>query len=378
MDGLATFLHHPRKLWLRRALFQIHLWAGLLLTLYIVVIALTGSILVFRREMNRAQLPRTLHRYDVRQVASIEEVLGRFRSTYPGATLDTLEMPSTLFPAFYLSVTDADHRPVTLVGDSLTGALVAQRRTWIDWVYDLHVYLLLGRTHGMQVNGVGAVGLLLLALSGLYLWWPGVKTWRRGLRIHFSRNWRRINFDLHHAIGFWTLFIVSWWAFSGIYFAWYREVTALVAAFSPLEGMHAPVAPVPTPQEAHRTTLAQILAAVHEASPRGTLFSLSDPLLTGESVYALVDLGAPGDFSHRDILTLSTADARVLTAWHYGQNHTLGDWILWSMHPLHFGSLWGTAVQVIWALAGVALAVLAITGVLMYWNRYLRHQVRLR
>jgi uncharacterized iron-regulated membrane protein len=103
---------------------------------------------------------------------------------------------------------------------------------------------------------------------------------------------------------------------------------------------------------------------------------LSDPLLSGDSVYALVDLRAPGDFSHRDIIVLSPDDARVLSIWHYGQNHTLGDWILWSMHPLHFGTLWGTTFKFIWALAGVALAILAITGCLMYWNRYLHRRLR--
>jgi uncharacterized iron-regulated membrane protein len=375
MPGVATFLYHPRKLWLRRALFQVHLWIGLLLTLYIVVIALTGSVLVFRKELAKAQLPRTLHPYDARRPASLEDVVARFRAAYPRATLETLQTPSAVFPAFLLSVTDADRHPLTIVADPVTGALALQPRSWLDWVYDLHVYLLLDHAHGMQVNGIGAVGLLVLALSGLYLWWPGVKTWMRGLRVDFSRNWRRINFDLHHAIGFWTLLLVSWWAFSGIYFAWYREVTALVATISPLEGMQAPT-PAAQLSGPHRANLAQILTAVHEASPRGTLFSLSDPLLSGESVYALVDLGVPGDFSHRDILTLSTADAHVLTVWHYGQNHTLGDWILWSMHPLHFGSLWGTAVEVIWALCGVGLAMLAITGFLMYWNRFLRHVLR--
>jgi len=74
---------------------------------------------------------------------------------------------------------------------------------------------------------------------------------------------------------------------------------------------------------------------------------LSVHLLTGPVVYALVDLRAPGDFSHRDIITLSTTDARVLPIWHYGQNHTADDWILWAMHPLHFGTLWGTSVKIL-------------------------------
>ena len=97
-------------------------------------------------------------------------------------------------------------------------------------------------------------------------------------------------------------------------------------------------------------------------------------MLSGATTYALVDLRASGDFSHRDIITLSTADAHVLSIWHYGQNFTAGDWILWAMHPLHFGNLWGMLFQVIWAGAGVGLALLAITGSVMYWNRFLRHR----
>ena len=61
--------------------------------------------------------------------------------------------------------------------------------------------------------------------------------------------------------------------------------------------------------------------------------------------------------------------------WHYGQNHSAGDWIMWSMHPLHFGTVWGMGCKVIWFLLGISLAILSATGVLMYWNRYLRHHV---
>jgi uncharacterized iron-regulated membrane protein len=41
------------------------------------------------------------------------------------------------------------------------------------------------------------------------------------------------------------------------------------------------------------------------------------------------------------------------------------------MYPLHFGTLWGLPVKILWALLGFGLAVLSVTGLLMYWNRYL-------
>ena len=84
-----------------------------------------------------------------------------------------------------------------------------------------------------------------------------------------------------------------------------------------------------------------------------------------------MDLALPGDFSHRDIVTLDRRSAAVLSIWHYGQNETLGDWILWAMHPLHFGTLWGMTFKLLWFCFGLSLAILTITGLLMYWNRYL-------
>src|SRR5260221_4289075 len=46
-------LRQPQTLWIRKAVFQIHLWTGIGVGLYIVVISLTGSAVVFRRELMR-------------------------------------------------------------------------------------------------------------------------------------------------------------------------------------------------------------------------------------------------------------------------------------------------------------------------------------
>ena len=284
-----------------------------------------------------------------------------------------LQLPSPVLPVFLLDGKDASGRMRRWLADPSSGALQPAPRTWLDWVLDLHYYLLLPKAWGMQVNAAGAAVLLLLAGTGIVLWWPGVRLWARGLRVNTSASWRRINYDLHSAIGFWTLAIVLWWAISGVYFGWYRQVSAAVAVLSPLKGM---AAPAPTqfasPSVASRASLAAVIAAAQSAAPRGRLWSISDPDLHSSDLYLLFDRGAPGDFSHRDIVRVRAADARLLSVWHYGENHSAGDWFLWSMHPLHFGTLWGPAIKVLWAAFGVALAILSVTGTLMYWNRYLR------
>ena len=369
-------LHNPRKLFLRRALFHIHLWSGIFLSAYVVVIALTGSLLVFENELTHTTLPAHLSAYDPTHTASIPTVMQVFHNAYPTAHVTDIYTPWPTIPAYTLDAITAANTQFTVIADPVTAALHPQPRTWVQWVHDFHAFLLLSPAYGEQINAIGAAILLLLCMTGILLWWQGIARWTRGLTISVRSNWRRINFDLHHAIGFWTLFIIFWWSISGVYFGFYKQVVTAVNRVSPVQGMHAPDLPANAPTGPHRASLQAILDAAQQASPHGRLFSISDPSLVGTSSYAQMDLRAPADFSHRDIIAISTVNAQVLTDWHYGANHTLGDWFLWSQHPLHFGTLWGLPIKVLWCFLGVTLAALTATGLLMYWNRYLRRQVK--
>jgi uncharacterized iron-regulated membrane protein len=371
---LRNLVHNPRKLFLRRVAFQIHLWAGILVSAYVVIIALTGAILVFEDELTSATLPAGLSRLNSAHLASIPEVMQRFQQSYPGARVGEIDTPWQAIPAYRLHAVTATGHDFNLVADPVTASLHSQPETWVNWVHDLHVYLLLGSAYGEQVNSVGAAILLLLSVTGLLLWWQGFKNWTRAMVVDLHRNWRRINFDAHHAIGIWTLAIVIWWSISGIYFGCYKQFVSVVNAISPLQGMVSPPLPQAFSSSTHRAALPVVLAAAQQASPHGRLFGLSDPSLRGTLVYAQMDLGDPGDFSHRDIVAINTTNAQVLTIWHYGQNHSAGDWFMWSMHPLHFGTLWGLGIKLVWFFLGISLAILSATGVIMYWNRYLRHR----
>ena len=63
----TQWVRQPQTLWIRRALFQVHLWAGLAIGLYIVLLSVTGSALVYRVELDRAfATPRPT--YDAKDV----------------------------------------------------------------------------------------------------------------------------------------------------------------------------------------------------------------------------------------------------------------------------------------------------------------------
>jgi uncharacterized iron-regulated membrane protein len=86
---------------------------------------------------------------------------------------------------------------------------------FLNWIKDLHTDLTLGKS-GRAVNGVGAISIVLLAATGAVLWWPGIHSWRRHLKVRTRVGFRRFNWELHSAVGFWVCPFVLMWGITGI------------------------------------------------------------------------------------------------------------------------------------------------------------------
>src|SRR5213595_1826030 len=54
MTLLQRSISHPQTVWLRKATFQLHLWSGIGVGLYVLLVSVTGSIVVYRNELYRA------------------------------------------------------------------------------------------------------------------------------------------------------------------------------------------------------------------------------------------------------------------------------------------------------------------------------------
>ncbi len=155
--------------WLKRAFFQVHLWIGIGTGLYVILISLSGSAIVFRRELDRALCPG------------------------PGQT-------------------------------------VACEPPLVTWLAQLHDDLLAGHT-GRLVNGVGAILVAMLAIAGLVIWWPGRSSWWRRMSLRRGVGGRRFTLDLHNMLGFWLFVFVFVWALGGIYFGFPDVFNTLADAF---------------------------------------------------------------------------------------------------------------------------------------------------
>jgi uncharacterized iron-regulated membrane protein len=376
--SIPRFVQRPRGTYLWKLGFQIHLWTGLLLSVYLFAMGLSGSVLVFRAELEwTSEYARTERSALSSAPVKVGEVLGLVRHLHPQSHIVQIETPTSDRPFYVTTIEYAGERLrlQTDVEGRRTVPWIVGKHPWLDFVARFHTTLFAG-PNGRKANGVGATCLLLLSATGLFLWWPGIKQWKRGLFVDFRRRWRRINFDLHHAIGFWSFLALVVWAGTSIYFAWPANVLAAVSRLSPIVNARPPVVTSTSDGERHAIKIENLIAEAERLDPRTTLQTVRFPY--GSRAPFEVVMGRPGGSGreYSDTLYFSSWNGAHLATWRYGDNQTWGDWFLWSQVPLHFGTSWGLAAKLLWATAGLSLPGLAITGWIMYWNRFLRHKLR--
>lgn len=375
MNFLRRFFRRPQQLWLRRFNFQIHLWAGIVLAIYFILIGVTGSILVFRSELETLSGTKPWHRIQAPQpYASVATTIANLKASYPRSRIISITAPLDKDPTFVAVL--QGRRQSKVACDPSTGAVLGELPPGAEWLrvtLELHERLLI-RPNGRMVNAVGGAFLLVLSLTGLVVWWPGIRNWKRALLVDFRRGWRRINFDLHSAAGFWTLFIACFWGISGIYFAWPALSVRLIDRLSPVINAKPP-AIIVTPQPGFaELNLDQMVERARLLDP-GTQWKAIEFPFGRRAPLEIVMRRAGGEGrEYEDILYFDPYTGEHLTTWNYGVNKSLGDWLVWSQVPLHFGTSWGLTVKIIWAAAGMAIPLLTLTGILMNWNRVLRRK----
>ena len=236
MSFAERWMRRPQNVWLRRALFQVHLWTGIAVGLYVMAISISGSAIVFRNELYKKLSPGPQ----------------TFPPTGARLTHDALKRAAELAYAGYtVSYVFEGKRPEQSVEIWLRRGATQKQRLFnpytgqdvgpavppgikiLAWLGDLHINLLTGK-RGRAVNGIGAGILTVLCLTGFVIWWPGVESWRRSLSINWRANWKRLNWDIHSAVGIWVFLFVLMWGVTGVLLVFPLPYQNLVAHFTPI------------------------------------------------------------------------------------------------------------------------------------------------
>lgn len=407
-DFFHRLLHTPRKTFLRRASFQIHLWCGVALGLYTAVIGLSGSMLVFREEIERALRPQI---YTLQALAApvaaptldemlrgVERALPEYQpmgfEDLPVRPKAIAEKPIVLF------VTPRDGRErfashsrtqdqLLVFLDPRSGKILGVRSRYagvLGFATNLHYYLLLGRS-GYVINGVFAVCFLLLCLTGWVLWWPGIRRAFAALRVHGlrtrpgqTRNWRRLNWDFHTVGGFWSNPALVAVVATGIFFVFPQPVLYVVAFATHTSPQvirawySSPESKTP-PLGAQPITVQRAWEQVAAAIPEKTrIFYLSLPKnrtdAYGATVYS--EESAPYAQPIRIYIDQYTAAAIAKLD---SRSFPITLQAITYVYAVHFGSFAGLVSRILWFLLGLMPGALFLSGLIMWWKRVLGARV---
>jgi uncharacterized iron-regulated membrane protein len=346
---------------LREIWFQVHKWIGITLAILIIPISLTGSALVWHDALDaalnperssdvRPGLPPSAYaQAALREAAPGEKLVSLAYPEEPSAVVATLARPTP---------PGGGGRPVRtiLYLDPQDGRLLDRSASNEGAVHVMHVLhgSLMMPGVGRQIVGWIGVAMLLSSLTGLWLWWPLKGGFARGLR------WQRqpaTSANLHHQGGFWICLPLAVLSLTG---AW----ISFPAFFASLSGDPAP----PSAAERARRMGAAPIAETR-LTPDAVLASSSKfqtgPLTTinwpaGEKAEWKITYqrdGGPAEVTIAD----ATGEAKGPKP---PQPETTGR----LMRRIHDGTGMGPLWQAIIFIGGIIPALLAITGLLMWWN----------
>lgn len=342
---------------IKKVLLKIHLYVGLAAALFLLLVSITGCALIFENELEGVFFPLKIQAQPQTQPLPLQELANKAQQANPGKRALRVILPQQPDHAHRVVVSDGTWVYV----NGYTGEILGVRNLQSNFllsIHQLHTSLLLkNRQLGSKIVGWATLLLLLLAISGVILWWP-----RKLLTIKRGVNWRRVNFDLHNVSGFYAFVFVFLIALTGVLMTFEETGFKMVYRFTGEPPNLTP--PRFTPQKgAPMISPDQALQIARAAMP-GAM-----PTTVGVAPANSVDFKFPEDRtpmgrSHvfLDPYTGQVQMAQSTREAHPGvKAHNLN-------RPLHTGDILGWPTRIIWFVASLMVVIQAVTGVLIWWK----------
>ena len=368
-------VHKPRTFAARSWLFQVHLWTGVALALYAIVIGLSGSALVFYPQMRNWQDRDVLTVAETGTRLDPDQILARVREQQPGIHVMSLRMPVEAQSTYRIS-TGHMGRGNEVYVHPFSGNILATRaprKDFLTWMQQLHFNLLADKT-GRLVNAIGGLLMVLLSLTGIVIWWPGKANWVRAAGINWQAKWKRLNYDLHNSLGFFTMLFAVLISITGAYYGWPKETQELVSKLSPVV-QKAPAPKLPKREHGVDVPVSQLIETAKRRIPNAWISNIHFAHQHGQPTRIVLMEGDPRQYQYSNAVYLDPFTGDVLRA-DTVAGRSFGDAVIAWIPPLHFGTFGGgTPVYALWMLLGLTPAILGGTGLLMWWNRVLVKKV---
>jgi len=336
---------------MRGAWLQIHLWLGLTLGALGIFIGVSGSVLVYDHVIDAWLNPQRYAVSGARIALAYADYVARAEQALSGgARVTNLRLPDEHgMPIVVTARAREGSGFQRLFIDPPTGKVLdsAAGGGFIGWIHRFHENLTLREYWGREVVGLVGIAMLLSALSGIYLWWPGRARFRQALG---ARPGLALSRNLHYLAGFYGSVVLALLSFTGIWLAYVQYVQPSRSV--QVQGSGA----------AATLPLDAAVSAARALSPRASLVSVGLPA-GPRGVYRINLREESGALS----VFVDPATGAVLRR----TEPTAIDRFLALQRLVHTGAAFGPLGRIAFFAAGLLPALLVSTGTLM-WLRQRR------
>ena len=342
---------------MRRLILNLHLYIGLVAAFFLVCISLSGAVIAFESELNHAFHPQLTNVQPTGEPVSWDIFRAHVEQQMPGWKLIRIYFPEQRNRSTYVRMRHAETKKIHHVYvNQYTGVILGSTEdgsNWIIKVHDLHVNFLSGKV-GNQIVMWSTVALLILSCTGIVLWWP-----RRIFRFRRTSPLPRLNRDLHLSVGFWSSLAMFAFAVTGL--GLHYQTGKLLDLLNTAKMARA--------MPGHGTSIDGMLATARETLPGAAIPRLLLPEKKGDAVFLYVRFPEDKTPAGRSFITLDPKTGAVLSVGSSRDAPLLKTALVQWTREIHTGTLLGLPTQILAAVFAVLLAVLALTGPLMYLNK---------
>jgi uncharacterized iron-regulated membrane protein len=353
----------------RRLIYKAHLYTGLLLGGFFLLLSITGSILVFYPEIDLLLHPEIKVQQPLSKAISAQLVLDALHLKYPNLEKGwRIEMPlNEGFPVFarYLKPdmqSTAIFAPLVVSVNPLSYKVTSER-IWGDylvtWIFDLHYQLLIGDI-GKSIVVIVGILLMFNVFFGLYLWFPkSISAWKHSLVMKMNAHPMRKNYDIHKLAGIFGLVLILVMSVTGALLGRADWFNPMIQKFSHIDTYVPSPIKIPTLEP---ISVDAAVAIAKETYPEAELRWIYTPGNANDYYQIRMHQASePGRRFPKTILWIDQYSGQV-TYIKKPESFSEGDTILAWLHPLHNGEAFGLIGRLLAVLSGILIVVLCWTG----------------
>lgn len=341
----------------RTPALRAHNWLGVFLGVFLYLLCLSGTLVVFNQELERWEQPG-VPEFNTVTAEAADKALSTFIEQNPAQTEHYhVVLPTSGIPRL---VVENDHS--AFFADQQGNLLQQEAFPFSKMILDLHYYLHLPSTWGLIVDSALGAAICALVVSGFF---AHKRLVRDAFKLRRGGDGQKGRIDLHNRFGIWASPFHLVIGITGTYFGLAGVVLTLVAYLDYGGDRQAVMDKVFTPEPQLEQSL--------QMPEIGTALRAFEQMSTGHSpIFVTVhDVGTPQQFIE---LYAQVPDKMI-----YSENYrftsagefigtggyTDGHWgkqLVYSLYRMHFGDFAGVPVKLLYFVLGVMLTALCVSG----------------